>query len=690
MLHTLPADHADGTRIWFVTYGAGLTHEDDSVSGVVQNEQRSYKILNSTGTDSIPFGSAARIDVGTAADDDLDSSYIERDRPYPANNLILNDRRFQEYSLASPENVTCGTLDFKWVGRNSTRQVLGDLGLATDQDDPHIDPEGGIRYQIEVFRTDRSPNESIFALTNIPSANDAISPEGGNYRLTPDRYFIGPDDLSPIPSPFLALKQYRIEFGATLASSAAGNITQLYDEVIRITGYGLDYGENWGGACDPGVNLAQGDPPTSTTPIPGFEEFKEYTITIGGTAGNVASPLIADEQHILSGFWFNRLAWENGAYFVGSASNSDNFNGLTNREIRDRLAGELSATLPDIFSVATAANPERIIVSTLFGTLSGDLAFGWRSSTVSTAFPYGSELVQTPEPITASGNTTNGVYFFDWYDSVFDSLRGQNVDILAPSRDVGYAEGRTWVLNFQVRGITYEKNLELGFETKSETVVVVSPNFGGSEASHDISFDEFVTKYGQTELANFSAFSRTILDHTGASGGPGWNAPNPMSRTGVVAQVDDNLIGIDFTYDQANSQVPNNPDFPYRLVWKANRNPIAVYPTGASKTVWIDLFGVLPVSDLQTHAEFAVEIDGVIQATETATVADSADKEVGRDRIRDSISSQLDGVAGFSSQIVDAGRRGLQLELKKDAVNSEFTVHVYAGFGLQLKFEETT
>jgi hypothetical protein len=701
MLNSVPADHDDNARIWFPTYGMGLLSTSEMISGFTIDETAGIKLITETVTDTLPFASAIRIDIGPG-DPDLDTSYYEFDRPYPANDPYLNGVRFHEYNNPSPEKTIAGPLTVEWVGRNRTTQIAASLGLDYDQKSAHVIPPTSVLYRLQVYRTDRSPEELVYSNTFIPPANSAISPPGAIYSIDPSNYMI-PNTASPLGSP---VTDFPKDFAITLAARDVGArfevaYSQQWREEFRVTGYGLDYGENYGGVSSAGVNLAQGDPPVATVPIPGLENYREWRIKVANRPG---SPNLVDsrESHFI---WIqarnnlngggNAVTAENGSF---SQDNFDNGQAVifvdgsaltTIKSVREHISGELTAMLDTIFNIGI--DGEDVVISTLYGEFNAYVSWGRVFNNIALTAVYGSVLKQEAAPASASGEFAfRGFYFGDWYEEIYDSL-GRTF-VLGPETDPDYGAGTTSAFYIGVFGLTYDKQKELGFRMREFTVFDILPNFYPTPIYYQNTFTDVISKFASTDLTNYGTISATRLDNTGSSGGSGWVSAYPMTRTGIVVQLDVNLGMTTTTSNNGNSTLINLPGGGVSrlfLQWNPNKAPKPYFPDGAQEIYWFNTAaGQVNASDSDFVVE--IEINGVIRGTAVLGSPNDANGSV-NENVGYQLQSQLDAVSGWSSEMFLAApdfgtfRR---LELRRDTPNQTADVRLYNGYGLRLHIRE--
>lgn len=252
ILDTVPSNHADGDVMWWFNNSTGCIYIGT-------------KFL--TGDDPYIYVQAKSIVGGTPLSVDTPVFHpVLRNAwyaPYPPANVKIDNTYFNENPMMS--------FVIEWACRNRVTQ--SNIYLAWDA--PGYLPEAGTTYTLEVYNADT--NALINRITEIP----AYGPNG-YYRYTGGN---------------AGATNYRIEFFAVREGLESA---QRFVQVGKVSGYGLDYGNNWGGARA-GILLPPGttapDSPTSDIvpcPRPQFISGQWWhldpTVAADGLVGHLTEP----------------------------------------------------------------------------------------------------------------------------------------------------------------------------------------------------------------------------------------------------------------------------------------------------------------------------------------------------------------------------------------------------------------
>lgn len=126
ILDTVPADHADGVRIWFADDYKGLD-ETEYVSG----ETVGVKMLPRTGL--------GVLDISAATQDNLDLQQRAA-RPYPPGKVRVD-------GMENPTALTGTAFVLTWAHRDRTTQTA----YFVDQASGSIGPEAGVTYTVQIY-----------------------------------------------------------------------------------------------------------------------------------------------------------------------------------------------------------------------------------------------------------------------------------------------------------------------------------------------------------------------------------------------------------------------------------------------------------------------------------------------------------------------------------------------------------
>jgi hypothetical protein len=558
----------------------------------------------------------------------------------PPADPFINNTRFYDVGVGSPVPPFCADLRIEAKGRDLSEQRTN--GANTTQDDPDEPPQGGTGYVLDVYRTDVSPHVLIYRRSGIPHVGDQASPEGIQWNVAASEYMI--DSGSPGP-----VKDYRVEF----YSRKLGVDSQAWaTDPFVVTGYGLDYGENYGGCDTAGVNLAQGDPPIAVEPTPGSGNLRRWLLDFTGTPGSL-------DDHRLQSFYFDALGGTSAFFNI----DIDGSLYATAEEVAEFVAGELSATLPATFSVDRVGG--EIIVSTQFGNFSTNRAI--TSGFTGGFFPYGVSLQE--EQSAAQNAAVGAIYGLDFYDT--QNINGQPTDVLGPNASASYTQTNgSFVKELRVQGITYDKRKELDFQAKTATLFVTQSVTIGNVVATTAFSQDFEAALNNSSLSDYL----TNVGNVGPASAPVDRVPQRNSVTGVTLEKNLAAYAGGQTYQSSEDQAPSQP---YRLVWKEHYIPRVDAPSGLPRTYWLTPSVPSGVSGLTIEVEY----NGSIIATETVGSPANATESA---RIRTSLASQVDANGFLSSEVLEAFPR---VEVR-GGNNFNYDLDLYVGNGLRIKFEE--
>lgn len=630
MMDSVPSEHADDSPVYFPALGIGRLPAQDSVYGTTV-DSLAVRVASSTPAKTMSLTNAAEMSLIFTHKGLADG---------PPADPFINNTRFYEVGLGSPVPPFCADLRIEAKGRDLSEQRAN--GANTTQDDADEPPQGGTGYVIDVYRTDVSPHALIYRRSGIPYIGDQASPEGIQWNVAASEYMI--DSGSPGP-----VKDYRVEF----YSRKLGVDSQAWTtDPFVVTGYGLDYGENYGGCDTPGINLAQGDPPVTVEPTPGSGAVRRWLLTIGGTIGG------SNDDQRMQGFYFDQLGGTSAFFNI----DIDGALYATTAEAAEFVAGELSATLPATFSVDRVGS--EITVSTSFGNFNVNPAF----LNGSDAFSYGVQL-QEEESAATVGTVLGALYGLDFYDTQIINNIPQ--DVLSPTVSDQFTQNsNNFVKSIRVAGVTYDKRKELDFQIR-EASLFVSQGFG-------IGTSVAVTAFGTSfDSAINSSLVSSFMTNVSSVGGAESSLDRPVQRTSVTGfTLDQNLVSFSGGQTYQSSEV-QDPSVPYKLVWKEHRAPRVYAPSGLPRTYWLNPSYPVAVSGILVE----VERNGTIIATETVGSPANTAETI---RVLESLASQIDGAAGLTSERIASINK---VEVRGSAAVN-YDLRVYVGFGLRIKFQE--
>jgi hypothetical protein len=199
VMDTVPADHASGALVYFVTEGAGLTQQ--SPYGSDQTVQAKLLPENSVGT--FPLSSASYVSVTTR------SRVL---RPYPPGNVCEQGEPY-----GTRYKATLGSVTISWSSRNRLTQAAAALMIRQDQSD--IAGEAGQTFKVLV----------VIGGATIRTVNPATSPF---VYAVADR--ISDGGVGPVTLEIF---------------SNANGLDSFEPQVVtfEMTGFGLDFGNYFGG-----------------------------------------------------------------------------------------------------------------------------------------------------------------------------------------------------------------------------------------------------------------------------------------------------------------------------------------------------------------------------------------------------------------------------------------------------------
>jgi hypothetical protein len=198
VLDTIPADHAAGARVWFLTEGVGLT--DDSPYGA--DLTLNAKLLTYTPTKTLTLADVSAVSITTSS---------RAQKPYAPGLIRVN-------TLAWPTTTT-GDATMTWAHRNRVTQATAETVLSQDAASVAAGPEGN--YTVEV-RVGGVLKQTFSAVTGTSQAYTAAQ------RLADDTDGTKVVAMRVIP--------------------VNGTLTGTYQErSFTMTGFGMQFGLNFGG-----------------------------------------------------------------------------------------------------------------------------------------------------------------------------------------------------------------------------------------------------------------------------------------------------------------------------------------------------------------------------------------------------------------------------------------------------------
>jgi len=200
VMDTVPADHASGALVVFLSDGSGLTQPAPYGSDLTVQA----KILPENNAGTFPLSSASYISVTTRS---------RTLRPYPPGNVCM-----QSAGYGTRYTTTLDDVLFTWSSRNRLTQTAE--GGMVHQDNPDITPETGTTYKVTitiggtVVRT-----VSAIAVETYTYTADDRAADGGDGPVTLDLF----------------------------SNANSLDSFQSQEVTFEMTGFGLDFGNFFGG-----------------------------------------------------------------------------------------------------------------------------------------------------------------------------------------------------------------------------------------------------------------------------------------------------------------------------------------------------------------------------------------------------------------------------------------------------------
>lgn len=202
---TVPVDHPAGTRVWFISEGAGLT----KAAFYPADLTITAKLLPQNAFGGFALASASSITLTTRS---------RFSRPYPPGNLCMQSQSYGTRYAA----ITGGALALTWSSRNRLTQTAA--GALVQQDVGDITPEASTTYDVLVFDANGVQIHS----------ETALSPESWSYSMA-QRVSDGPTNPDPITVQVFSNR------GGSLESYMPNSLA------VSMTGFGMDFGRYFGG-----------------------------------------------------------------------------------------------------------------------------------------------------------------------------------------------------------------------------------------------------------------------------------------------------------------------------------------------------------------------------------------------------------------------------------------------------------
>lgn len=638
-LGTIPANHSDNARVWFIARGGVAINGDNIAPPAIGASIRARVVTNAIGG-PLPLASAPN--VPPSADYSVIRSLV-----YAPGNLAVGGNLAVDASWTK----TPGCLRLTFIPRSDEQP------LNIKQDDSASYVDAAMTYTAEVRRVDT--NAIVATRANVPAAATGINVNGFIPQSSPGV----PDEL---------------DYTLTLKSSKAGQSSQVYSvHAFEVFGFGIDFGGDFGGQDAGGPNYgvwrSQGAPPHTPEPVPGINTQKMLVYEFSGTSA--ATESVAVYFSIFGGA-------------IGSYSNNFIASGSSPEELAQSVASNFTSILStgapatDIFPyVEIVRAGSTVTVSSFYFSFSG---FAW--NIVGQTF---SRLVQSSK--SASGSNIQQRSFVDFWDAALDQSIGEITDVLAPNTGIEYRKSTFFTL--YVRGLTYEAQLALAAAQSGGPLV--RRQFGWSFSADSFS-DQRMSAMNNLadEMRADMVFSKFVSSSSGmnteqAGAGDGNNIA--MTREAVSLMAADGYI-VETTGPRGTQQ--NQPS-------ETGHTCLAKQITGAfigdalSQVVVVGCTKSPGGENFTVGQQFILTLNGteVIYTATSGDVALEGASSTYRDPVLEHWAANLP--SGFSASLERYPARDVTrsdgrtffysgLYIKRTAVNTPFTYSVTASHGSRL------
>ena len=616
LFDTVPADHADNSVVWFVGFGVGLLQRLGDLPAAVTAIQ--VKILPQTVRNTLDIASAVALST-TVGQRTLN--------PIPPGDPMANLNRFHD---EDGWTRTTGTISVTWNTRNKFNQAF-----VTKQEDADIDQPGISGGHVILRRVDTSAAvvdqvnifSDQFVMTDfIPQTNPGI-----------------PDELD-----------FRIEITNRTTGGNEGQVVSTVN--FEVFGFGLDFGGDFGGeAPNNGIVLAQGDAPFIPEPIPGSGNDREWTIDFEGTVS-------ASEDRRLLFRFFDSLAFDqfDVNFFLPGAT----FTTLEAMAIETESQLNTGLALRP-FTITRVGTQVRI--ATRFGDVllrqQNDIGISPLNLLASVSLNQAAAGASAP---------IQQIAYCDFFESVFDPLIGQNVDVLSPANDPAFLNTGFDQLLLRVSPLTFEaQNLVIA---AGGTQVGFSRTFLASRGAVLDDYQETLPElYDRIQASSFvTANLLTVSGPTVLSTGLTF----PMNRASILFTMADNISLNTQFFETHGLTIPSFP--PFKLLVKEGTPGLRGSLAGLAQVV---SFATFNVDGPFTGTEISVTLDGTVF---TATVGAG-----GWDGAADDLMDQVDADGRF-----DVVNRSVlpvtsfRADIIRTVTNTPFEFFSDTGFGLRIEFRD--
>lgn len=635
---TIPANHADNARVWFIARGGVAINGDNIDPPAIGASIRARVVTNAIGG-PLPLASAPNIPPSA------DYSVI-RSLVYAPGNLTVGG------NLAIDANwtKTPGRLRLAFIPRSDEQP------LNIKQDDSASYVDSAMTYTAEVRRVDN--NAVVATRANVPASATGINIDGYIPQTTPGV----PDEL---------------DYTLTLKSSKAGQSSQVYSvHAFEVFGFGIDFGGDFGGQDTGGQNYgvwrSQGAAPYAPEPVPGINTQRSVTFSFSGTSATTET---LDAYLMLSG----------GE--IGSAYVSVTISGSTPLALATDLSDELDSAL-SAGGFATSVYPYVEIIRADSSVTVSSYYFSLSAFAGNRVGMTASVLAQQAKAST--GTNIKQRAFVDFWDAQYSQSAQQVVDVLAPDTDANYTLD-AWI-TARVIGLTHEARLALSSAQDGRPVASrdFSFSFRGSSSYRGTAIASLVA--AMQADAEFSQFSQSAHGMNTEPAGNDNGNNVAMTRTAVTLLAADSYR-LDFSGPNGTQSTPAvaNGHWPLikQIVGADVRQSLAqVIKVSASKA---NPSG----ENFTVGQQFILTLNGtdVIYTATSGDVSLEGASSTYRDPVLEYWAANLP--SGFSGSLERYPSRDVTrsdgrtffysgLYIKRTAVNTPFTYSVTASHGSRL------
>lgn len=203
VLDTQPEDHPTGSRVYFLSDGAGTTNEDGYAQDVTVNARLLPKSINSI----VDIGAVTTVSLTTAA---------RALRPLPPSRLRMNDE------VVGSGAAYTGDIAFTWAHRNRFDQDIVPRSAVSRT------PESGTTYNIRVYTSSNALLASRLGVSSVVSSGIIRLAVAGDMRL----------EIEAVRGGYVSWTKLTGYFSYTPASGATTNEIIVSDPIYILDGGG--------------------------------------------------------------------------------------------------------------------------------------------------------------------------------------------------------------------------------------------------------------------------------------------------------------------------------------------------------------------------------------------------------------------------------------------------------------------